>query len=69
MVSKKFGHEKLIIFGSILMSLGIILIPIFQNIPLLFFANALLATSYGLVNSVVPALLSKKMPLLNKEVF
>jgi len=59
-LSKKFGDEKLIIFGSILMSLGIILMPIFQNIPIFFFANALLAASYGLVNTAVPALLSKK---------
>lgn len=42
------------------MSLGIILMPIFQNIPIFFFANALLAASYGLVNTAVPTLLSKK---------
>jgi MFS family permease len=59
-LSKKFGEEKLIIFGSILMSVGIILMPIFQNIPLFFFANSLLAASYGLVNTAVPALISKK---------
>ena len=58
-LSKKFGEEKLIVIGSILMGLGIILMPIFRNIPVFFFANALLAASYGLVNTAVPALLSK----------
>ena len=58
-LSKKLGEEKLIVIGSILMSIGIILMPIFQNIPVFFFANALLAASYGLVNTAVPALLSK----------
>jgi MFS family permease len=34
--------------------------PIFKNIPIFFFSNALLAASYGLVNTTGPALLSKK---------
>lgn len=59
-LSRKFGEERLIVFGSILMALGIILMPIFKNIPIFFFSNALLAASYGLVNTTVPALLSKK---------
>jgi len=59
-LSSKFGEEKLIVFGSLLMGLGIILMPVFRNIPLFFFANSLLAASYGLVNTAVPAMLSKK---------
>lgn len=59
-ISKKLGEEKLIVFGSILMGLGIILMPIFRNVPVFFFANALLAASYGLVNTAVPAFLSKR---------
>ncbi|MBY9013886.1 MAG: MFS transporter, partial [Candidatus Lokiarchaeota archaeon] len=39
-LSKRFGEEKLIALGPILMATGILLMPIFQNVAIFFLANA-----------------------------
>jgi len=62
-LSKRFGEEKLIILGPILMAAGSILMPVFQNVILFFLTNSLLAAGFGLINTSIPAFLSKKISL------
>ncbi len=57
------GEEKLIIAGPMLMGIGIFLMPIFESLSLFFVASALMATGFGMVNTAIPALISKKTQL------
>jgi len=62
-LSKRFGEEKLIALGPILMATGTLLMPIFRNVAIFFFANAVLAAGFGLINTSIPAFLSKRISL------
>ena len=62
-LSKKLGEERLIAIGPILMATGTILMPIFQNVAIFFFANALLAAGFGIINTSIPAFISKMTSL------
>ena len=60
-LSKRLGDEKLIALGPILMAAGTILMPSFQNVIIFFLGNALLAAGFGLINTSIPAFLSKRI--------
>ena len=62
-LSQRLGEEKLIALGPVLMATGIILMPVFQNIVVFFLANSLLAAGFGLINTSIPAFLSKRISL------
>ena len=62
-LSKRFGEEKLIALGPVLMATGTILMPIFQNVVIFFFSNSLLAAGFGIINTSIPAFLSKRFSL------
>jgi len=62
-LSKRLGEEKLIALGPILMSTGTLLMPIFQNVAIFFLANAILAAGFGIINTSIPAFLSKRTSL------
>jgi ACDE family multidrug resistance protein len=57
------GEEKLILLGPAVMATGIILMPVFQNVVFFFFTNSLLAAGFGLINTSIPAFLSKRISL------
>ena len=57
------GEEKLIIAGPMLMGIGIFLMPTFESLSLFFVASALMAAGFGMVNTAIPALISKKTQL------
>jgi DHA1 family tetracycline resistance protein-like MFS transporter len=59
-LSKRFGDEKLIVLGPMLMAIGVFVMPIFQNLGIFYLGNSLLAAGFGLVNTSVPAFLSKR---------
>ena len=59
-LSKRFGEEKLIALGPTLMAVGVFVMPIFQNIVIFYLANSLLAAGFGLINTSIPAFLSKR---------
>jgi len=59
----RVGEEKLIIAGPMLMGIGIFLMPIFESVYLFFVASALMAVGFGMVNTAIPALISKKTQL------
>jgi len=62
-LSKKLGEEKLIALGPMLMATGTFLMPIIQNVAVFFLANSLLASGFGVINTSIPAFLSKRMSL------
>jgi len=62
-LSKRLGEEKLIAIGPILMAVGTLLMPIFQNVAIFFLANAVLAAGFGIINTSIPAFLSKRIGL------
>jgi predicted MFS family arabinose efflux permease len=59
-LAKKFGEEKLIILGPMIMALGIFLMPLFKNLLFFYLTNSLVAAGYGIINTTIPALISKK---------
>jgi DHA1 family tetracycline resistance protein-like MFS transporter len=62
-LSRRLGEEKLIALGPILMATGTLLMPIFQNLAVFYLTNALLAAGFGIINTSVPAFLSKRTSL------
>ena len=62
-LSRRFGDEKLIALGPVLMATGAFLMPIFQNVIIFFFTNSLLAAGFGIINTSIPAFLSKRISL------
>jgi len=60
LLSKRFGEEKLIALGPTLMAIGVIVMPVFQNLVIFYLANSLLAAGFGLINTSIPAFLSKR---------
>jgi len=63
MLSRRLGDEKLIALGPILMAVGTILMPSFQNVIIFFLGNSLLAAGFGMINTSIPAFLSKRISL------
>jgi len=59
-ISKRFGEEKLIAAGSVIMAVGTFLMPIFRNLAAFYLTNAALAAGVGLTNTAIPAFLSKR---------
>lgn len=59
-LSKRFGEEKLIALGPTLMAIGVFVMPVFQNLGIFYLANSLLAAGFGLINTSIPAFLSKR---------
>ena len=62
-LSKRFGEQKLIIIGPILMAVGAFVMPIFHNVILFYLTNALLAAGFGIINTSIPAFLSKRISI------
>ena len=60
-LSTRFGEEKLIALGPILMAIGTLMMPIFQNVLIFYFSNSLLAAGFGIINTAIPAFLSKRI--------
>ena len=62
-LSKRLGEEKLIALGPILMATGTLLMPVFQNLAVFYLTNAVLASGFGIINTSIPAFLSKRTSL------
>ena len=62
-LSKRFGEQRLIILGPVLMALGTFLMPIFQNVTIFYLTNSLLAAGFGIINTSIPAFLSKRISI------
>lgn len=59
-LTKKLGEEKLIIIGPLIMAIGIFFMPLFKNLLFFYFTNSLLAAGFGIMNTTIPSIISKK---------
>jgi MFS family permease len=60
-LSRRWGEEKLVVIGPIIIATGIVLMPLFQSLIIFFFTNLLIAAGFGIINTSIPALLSKRV--------
>lgn len=61
-LADKFGEEKLIALGPLLMAGGISLMPLIPNIAIFLASLTMIALSNGMMRTVVPSLISKRTP-------
>jgi len=61
-LTEKFGEEKLIAFGPLLMMLGIFLMPLIPNIAVFMLSLTMIASSIGIMRTVVSSFISKITP-------
>ena len=61
-LAEKFGNEKLIALGPVLMIAGMFLMPLVPNIVAFLALIALIASGSGIMRTVVPSFVSKKSP-------
>ena len=59
-LTERFGEEKLITFGPLLMALGLSLMPVFRNFIIHMFALAMVSSSSGMMRTIVPSFISKR---------
>jgi DHA1 family tetracycline resistance protein-like MFS transporter len=59
---KSVGEEKLIAFGSLLMTMGMFLMPLISNIAIFLVSMTLIAFSIGTINTTIPSFISKRTP-------
>jgi MFS family permease len=61
-LTKKFGEEKLIAFGPLLMMVGIFLMPLIPNIAIFMLSLTMIASGSGIMRTIVPSFISKITP-------
>jgi DHA1 family tetracycline resistance protein-like MFS transporter len=59
---RSVGEEKLIAFGSLLMTMGMFLMPLISNIAIFLVSMTLIAFSIGTINTTIPSFISKRTP-------
>ncbi len=59
-LTAKLGEEKLMILGPLLMSFGMILVPVVRNIGVFAASIPFVATGSGIMQTVIPGFISKK---------
>jgi len=61
-LTKRWGEENLIVFGSLLMALGMLFMPLFPSIAVFFASITLISSGIGTLNTVLPSFISKRTP-------
>ncbi len=59
-LTKRWGEEKLIILGSLLMMLGVFIMPLTPNIAVFFSSLTMISSGIGTLNTVLPSFISKR---------
>jgi MFS family permease len=59
---KRWGEENLMVFGSLLMALGMLCMPLFPSIVVFFASITLISSGIGTLNTVLPSFISKRTP-------
>lgn len=59
-LTKKLGEEKLIIIGPLIMAVGVLFMPLIKNLMFFYITNALIAAGFGIMNTTIPSIISKK---------
>jgi MFS transporter, DHA1 family, tetracycline resistance protein len=60
MLTKRFGEERLLLFGLLLLAAGLVIVPFSRGLTLLALAFALLAIGLGLVQPALNSLISRR---------
>jgi MFS family permease len=61
-VTRKFGEEKLLAFGPLLMMIGIFLMPLIPNTAIFMLSLTMIASGSGIMRTIVPSFISKITP-------
>jgi DHA1 family tetracycline resistance protein-like MFS transporter len=61
-LTRKFGEDKLIAFGPLLMMLGIFFMPLIPNIAAFMLSLTMIASGSGIMRTVVPSFISRATP-------
>jgi len=61
-LTKRWGEENLMVFGSLLMALGMLFMPLFPSIVVFFASITLISSGIGTLNTVLPSFISKRTP-------
>jgi len=59
-LTHKFGEESLIAYGSLIMMLGMILMPLLPTIAAYMVSITLIASGIGIMNTTIPSFISKR---------
>jgi len=59
---KRWGEGNLMVFGSLLMALGMLFMPLFPSIVIFFVSITLISSGIGTLNTVLPSFISKRTP-------
>ena len=65
-LTKRWGEERLMVFGSLLMAIGMICMPLFPSIVIFLFSLTLISSGIGTLNTVLPAFISTRTAQMNK---
>lgn len=60
LLTKRYGEERLLLSGLVVLALGLVIVPFSRDIPLLIGALALLAIGLGLVQPALNSLISRR---------
>ncbi len=59
-LTKRWGEERLIVFGSLLIAIGMICMPLFPSIIVFLASLTLIASGIGTLNTVLPTFISTR---------
>jgi DHA1 family tetracycline resistance protein-like MFS transporter len=61
-MARRWREENLMIFGSLLMALGMLFMPLFPSIIVFFASITMISSGIGTLNTVLPSFISKRSP-------
>jgi MFS family permease len=59
-LTKRWGEGNLMVFGSLLMALGILFMPLFPSVAVFVVSITLISSGIGTLNTVLPSFISKR---------
>ena len=61
-LTKRWGEENLMVFGSLSMALGILFMPLFPSVIVFLISLTLMSSGIGILNTILPSFISKRTP-------
>jgi DHA1 family tetracycline resistance protein-like MFS transporter len=61
-LAARWGEENLLVFGSLLMALGMFFMPLYPSIVVFFASITLISSGIGTLNTILPSFISKRTP-------
>jgi MFS family permease len=59
-LTNKVGEEKLIVYGPLIMMVGMVVMPLISKLPIFLIAMTLMALGIGITQTTIPSFLSQK---------